>query len=70
MAVIHTEDFRHEAVRIALSSGLSRTCVAADLARENERLRLESRILREEREILKTSCSSSRAKRREARIYL
>ncbi|AHI24708.1 transposase [Komagataeibacter xylinus] len=76
----HTEDFKREAVRIALSSGLSRTCIAADLgigkstlgkwivayrpvepasapqaelARENERLRLENRILREEREILK-----------------
>lgn len=81
MAVTHTEEFRHEAVRIALSSGLSRTRVAADLgigkstlghwisqyrmadltvpeaqtdlARENERLRLENRVLREEREILK-----------------
>lgn len=76
----HTEDFKREAVRIALSSGLSRTRIAADLgigkstlgkwivdyrptkpesefqtdlARENERLRLENRILREEREILK-----------------
>ncbi|MCE2576645.1 transposase [Komagataeibacter sp. FNDCR2] len=27
----HTEDFKREAVRIALSSGLSRTRVAADL---------------------------------------
>ncbi|WP_339078251.1 IS3 family transposase (plasmid) [Acetobacter sp. AC2005] len=78
----HTEDFKREAVRIALSSGLSRTRVAtdlgigkstlakwivdyrpdepgsgqqADLARENERLRLENRILREEREIPKKS---------------
>ncbi|MGX7345261.1 IS3 family transposase [Acetobacter pasteurianus] len=78
----HTEDFRREAVRIALSSGLSRTRVAADLgigrstlakwivnyrpdepasgpqadlARENDRLRLENRILREEREIPKKS---------------
>jgi transposase len=76
----HTEDFRQEAVRIALTSGLSRRRVAADLgvglstlgkwvsqyrptdlvsapqadlARENERLRLENRILKEEREILK-----------------
>jgi transposase len=67
----HTEDFKREAVRIALSSGLSRRRVAsdlgvglstlgkwvyeyrpadqvaapqADLARENERLRLESRV--------------------------
>ncbi len=76
----HTEDFKREAVRIALTSGLSRRRVAADLgvglstlgkwvsqyrptdlvsapqadlARENERLRLENRILKEEREILK-----------------
>lgn len=74
------EDFKREAVRIALSSGLSRARIAADLdtgksalakwivdyrpdelvlglqadlARENERLRLENRVLREEREILK-----------------
>ena len=81
MAVTHTEEFRREAVRIALNSGLSRTRVAADLGigkstlshwisqyrstdltvpeastdlvRENERLRLENRVLREEREILK-----------------
>ncbi len=76
----HSEDFRREAVRIALTSGLSRRRIAADLgiglstlgkwvsqyrptaltsepqpdlARENERLRLENRVLREEREILK-----------------
>jgi transposase len=68
----HTEDFKREAVRIALSSGLSRTRVAtdlgiakftlakwivdyrpdepgsgpqADLARENEHLRLERTLL-------------------------
>ncbi|MEJ5155736.1 transposase [Gluconobacter wancherniae] len=98
MAVIHTEDFRHEAVRITLSSGLSRSRMAADLgigkstlgywisqyrtaelpvpelqtdlARENERLRLENRVLREEREILKKPRSSSRANRCEVRIYL
>ncbi len=76
----HTEDFKRETVRIALTSGLSRERVAADLgvgkstlhkwiaqyrpadigsapqadlARENERLRLENRILKEERDILK-----------------
>ncbi|GAA3673030.1 MULTISPECIES: transposase [Acetobacter] len=73
----HTEDFKREAVRIALSSGLSHTRIAADrgigkstlatwivdyrldelvsgpqadLARENERLRLANWVLREERE--------------------
>lgn len=76
----HSEEFKQEAVRIALTSGLSRQRVAADLgvgrstlnkwvslyrpsdlvaapqtdlARENERLRLENRVLREEREVLK-----------------
>ena len=76
----HSEEFRQEAVRIALTSGLPRERVAsdlgigkstlgkwiaqyrptdlisaaqADLARENERLRLENRILKEERDILK-----------------
>ena len=79
MAIKHTEDFKQEAVRIALTSGLSRRRVASDLgvgfstlskwvsvyrptdlvatpqedlARENERLRLENRILKEERGIL------------------
>ena len=76
----HSEEFKQEAVRIALTSGLSRERAAsdlgvgkstlgkwiaqyrptdlvsapqADLARENERLRLENRVLREEREVLK-----------------
>jgi transposase len=75
-----TDEFRKEAVRIALTSGLSRRQVADDLgvgfstlnkwvsahrdtgvvsaedrelARENERLRREVRILKEERDILK-----------------
>ena len=76
----HSEEFKQEAVRIALTSGLPRERVAldlgvgkstlnkwvsqyrpadlraapqADLARKNERLRLENRVLREEREVLK-----------------
>jgi transposase len=76
----HTEDFKRDAVRIALSSGLSQRRVAsdlgaglstlgkwvfeyrpvdqvaspqADLAHENERLRLENCVLKEERDILK-----------------
>ena len=80
MVIKHTEDFKHEAVRIALTSGLARRRVAsdlgvgfstlgkwvsefrpaevsaapqADLAKENERLRHENCVLREEREILK-----------------
>ncbi len=72
----HTDDFKREAVRIVLRSGLSRRRVASDLgvglstlckwvsvfrpadlvaapqadrARKNERLRVENRILKEER---------------------
>jgi transposase len=103
MSIKHTEDFKLEAVRIALSSGLPRARIAgdlgvgkstlskwlsmyrpsdmpvapqADLAKENERLRLEIRVLREEREILKKHVlsvtkgprSSSRAKNHEVRV--
>jgi transposase len=80
MSTGRTDEFRKEAVRIALTSGLSRRQVADDLgggfstfskwvsahrgtyvvsaedhelARENERLRREVRILKEERDTLK-----------------
>ena len=80
MSTGRTDEFRKEAVRIALTSGLSRRHAADDLgvgfstpnkwvsahrgtdvvsaevhelARENERLRREVRILKEERDILK-----------------
>lgn len=75
----HTDEFRRDAVRIALTSGLTRKQVSSDLgvgmstlskwitehrdtdlvseqdqglARENDRLRRENRILKEERDIL------------------
>ncbi len=78
MGLKRTDEFRQDAVRIALTSGLTRKQVADDLgvgmstlnkwitahrnvvskgdlnlAQENDRLRRESRILKEEREILK-----------------
>ena len=80
MTALHTDDFRREAIRIALTCGLSRRQVASDLvvglstlskwiqrprpddmppahdidlAKENDRLRKENRLLPEEREILK-----------------
>jgi len=76
----HSDEFRREAVRIALTSGLTRRQVAADLgvgfstlskwiqlgrrdeilsapqedlAKENDRLRREVRLLKEERDLLK-----------------
>ncbi len=76
----HSEDFKREAVRIALTSGLTRKQVSSDLgvgfstlnkwvqalrrdetvsapqedlAKENERLRREVRLLKEERDLLK-----------------
>ncbi len=91
----HSEEFKQEAVRIALTSGLSRERVAsdlgvgkstlnkwvshyrpsdlvsapqADLARENERLRLENRVLREEREVLKKATQFFASKGREVRL--
>lgn len=80
MACKHNDEFKREAVRIALTSGLTRRQVASDLdvgfstlakwiqqskpddlppaadidlAKENERLRKENRLLLEEREVLK-----------------
>ena len=80
MGLKRTEEFRQDAVRIALTSGLARKQVAddlgvgmstlnkwimayrdtdvvskedLDLAKENDLLRREVRLLKEEREILK-----------------
>ena len=80
MGLKRTDEFRQDAVRIALTSGLTRRQVADDLgvgmstlnkwitahrdtdvvskedlslAKENDRLRREIRLLKEEREILK-----------------
>ncbi len=80
MGLKRTDEFREDAVRIALTSGLTRKQVADDLgvgmstlnkwitahrdtnvvskedislAQENDRLRREIRILKEERDILK-----------------
>ena len=80
MGLKRTDEFRQDAVRIALTSGLTRKQVAddlgvgmstlnkwitayrdtdvvskedLDLAEENERLRREIRLLKEERKILK-----------------
>ena len=80
MGLKRTDEFRQDAVRMALTSGLTRKQVAddlgvgmstlnkwitahrdtnvvsqedLDLAKENERLRREIRLLKEEREILK-----------------
>ncbi|SOH95520.1 transposase [Monaibacterium marinum] len=80
MGLKRTDEFRQDAVRIALTSGLTRRQVADDLgvgmsplnkwitahrdtdvvskedlelAKENDRLRREIRLLNEEREILK-----------------
>jgi transposase-like protein len=90
-----TDEFRKEAVRIALTNGPSRRQLAddlgggistlnkwvsahpgtdvvsaedRDLARENERLRREVRVLKEERDILKKPPSSSRTKSREVQV--
>jgi transposase len=95
MSTGRTDEFRKEAVRIALTSGLSRRQVADDLgvgfstlnkwvsahrgtdvvsaedrelARENERLRREVRILKEERDILKKATQFFAAKSREVQV--
>ncbi|MBB3981136.1 transposase [Sphingobium fontiphilum] len=76
----HSEEFRQAAVRFALASGLLGKWVSqyrppdlvaaaqTDLARKNERLRLENRVLRQERDVLKRPRCSSRAKGREVRL--
>lgn len=100
MAALHTDEFRREAVRIALTSGLTRRQVATDLgvglstlskwiqcsrpadmpptgeidlAKENERLRKENRLLLEEREVLNCSWTSNRSSesiaRRNATVF-
>ena len=88
MGLKQTEEFRQDAVRIGLTSGLTRKQVAddlgigmstlnkwitahrdtdmvskkdLDLAKENDLLRREVRLLREERKILKMAPSSLRA---------
>ena len=85
MAKIHNDEFKREAVRIALTSGQPRRQVASDmgvgfstlakwiqrsrpadlpptadidLAKENERLRKENRLLTEERELLKKATTA------------
>ena len=90
MGTGRTDEFRKDAVRIALTSGLSRRQVSDDLgvglstlnkwvnahrgtdvvsaedrelARENERLRREIRILKEERDILKKATVGSTGQR-------
>ena len=90
MGLKRTDEFRQDAVRIALTSGLTRKQVADDLgvgmstlnkwitahrdtavvsrddlglAQDNNRLRLENRILKEDREILKKAtvfCASQK----------
>lgn len=95
MGTGRTDEFRKDAVRIALTRGLTRRQVADDPgvalstlnkwvnadrdtdvvpvgdrepARENERLRCEIRLLREERHILKKLPCSSRARSREVQV--
>ena len=90
MAKVHNEEFKREAVRIALTSGQPRRQVASDLgvgfstlakwiqksrpadlppaadidlAKENERLRKENRLLTEERELLKKATVGSTGQR-------
>ncbi len=96
MGLKRTDEFRADAVRIALTSGLTRKQVASDLgvgvstlnkwvtahrdtdvvsdkdlglARKNERLRRENRILKEERDTLKRPQPSSRAKSHEVWVH-
>ena len=90
MGTVRTDEFRKDAVRIALTSGLSRKQIAEDLgvgmstlnkwitahgdtdvvsvedrelAFENERLRRENRIIKEERELVKKATVGSTGQR-------
>ena len=58
MANNKSDKFKEDAVRIALTSGLTRREVSADLLLENEKLRRVSRVLKEEREVLKKATVS------------
>ena len=95
MGLKRTDEFRKDAVRIALTSGLTRKQVAGDLGvgmstlnkwitahrdidvvsnedmslvQENDRLRRENRILKEERDILKSHGVLARAKSRKVQV--
>jgi transposase len=96
MAHRHSDEFKRDAARIALTSRLTRRQVSADLGvglstlnkwvkafseeasptgpdqnlmRENDRLRCENRILKEEREVLKKAVIFFVGQNREVRFH-